>query len=132
MKIYNGIDSVYIPRIQKVIASSPNFISKCFTPKEQELASKFKSDKRVAEFYAGRYAAKEAASKALGTGVMTEGIGFLDFEVVPDEKGAPQLYLHGVALEKAKDKKITAMSISITHEEGYAAAFAVMLSDEEA
>ncbi|MCQ2516006.1 MAG: holo-ACP synthase [Saccharofermentans sp.] len=132
MKVLSGIDSVYIPRIEKMLASSSSFIAKCFTDKEQETAAKFKSDKRIAEFYAGRYAAKEAASKALGTGIMTEGIGLKDFEILPDDKGAPQLVLHGVALQKTEERQITSMSISITHEEGYAAAFAVMLSNEEA
>lgn len=132
MRVLSGIDTVYIPRIAKAIQSSSGFASKCFTSGEQELASKFKSDKRKAEFYAGRYAAKEAASKAIGTGIMTEGISLHDFEVLPDEKGAPVLSLHGRALEVADSRGIFSMSISITHEEGYASAFAVMLSNEEA
>lgn len=131
MKVLNGIDSVYIPRIEKMLTSSC-FIAKCFTSEEQEIASKYKSDKRKAEYFAGRYAAKEAASKALGTGIMTEGIGLKDFEILPDSNGCPKLTLYGKALEKAKEKGIFSMSISITHEEGYAASFAVMLSDEEA
>lgn len=132
MKVLSGIDSVYIPRIEKMLDSSSSFVTKCFTYGEQEIASKLKSDKRKAEFFAGRYAAKEAASKALGTGIMTEGIGLKDFEILYDAKGAPVLALHGNAKEKAESRLITSMSISITHEEGYAAAFAVMLSDEEA
>ncbi len=132
MRVLSGIDTVYIPRIEKALYGSSSFTSKCFTQGEIELASSFKSEKRKAEFYAGRYAAKEAASKAIGTGIMTEGIGLHDFEVLPDEKGAPILHLHGKALEVARSREVFSMSISITHEEGYASAYAVMLSNEEA
>ena len=87
------------------------------------------SDRRRAEIYAGRFAAKEAASKALGTGILTEGIALTDFEIVTDESGAPEIVFHGKAKEKADALGVTAASVSITHEKDYAAAVCVLLTE---
>ncbi len=72
---------------------------------------------------AGRFAAKEAVSKALGGGIGE--MGWQDIEILQDENNMPTLQLHGVAEEKAAELGLTAWSVSITHSRAYAAAVAV-------
>ncbi|MBR6487410.1 MAG: holo-ACP synthase, partial [Clostridiales bacterium] len=85
--------------------------------------------KRAAESFAARFAAKEACGKALGTGIMSEGIGLTDIEVVTDEKGAPRLELKGRAKEKADELGVFSISVSLTHDGGMAAAYCTMLAE---
>ncbi|MCQ2467897.1 MAG: holo-ACP synthase [Clostridia bacterium] len=136
MRVLCGTDIVEIKRMLKHIAlkedgSYPSFITKCFTPNEIEYCMGKKLDSKKAESLAGRYAAKEAASKALGTGLMTEGIGFLDFEIILDDKGAPHLELHGRALEVANNLGVVSKSISISHDGEYAISYCTLLSEGE-
>ena len=132
MKVRSGIDSVYIPRITKNIERLGDaFLDRCFTGSEREYADSHKNEGRRAEIYAGRFAAKEAVSKALGTGILTEGIGLTDIEIITEEHGAPALLLHGRAKKEADRIKVTSASVSITHEKDYAAAICVLLTDEE-
>ena len=132
MKVRSGIDSVYIPRITKNIERLGDaFLDRCFTGSERGYADSHKNENRRAEIYAGRFAAKEAVSKALGTGILTEGIGLTDIEIITDEHGAPALLLHGRAKKEAERIKVTSASVSITHEKDYAAAICVLLTDEE-
>lgn len=131
MKIRSGIDTVHIPRIEKICDSHQAFLTKCFTPDEIGYAKSHTSKKRVNEIFAGRFAAKEAVAKALGTGIMAEGIELTDIEVLPDAKGTPQLNLYGEALKKAQELCMTSSSVSITHEKDFATAVCVLLCDEE-
>lgn len=132
MKVRSGIDSVHIPRIEKLLEKSgDSFIDRTYTEAEEAYALSFKSERRRAEVYAGRFAAKEAASKALGTGILTEGIALTDFEIITDEAGAPDIVFHGKAKERAQELHVTSSSVSITHEKDYAAAVCVLLCDEE-
>jgi len=130
MKILSGVDLVLISRIERIISrDGDSFIKRVFTPKESEYCDAL-SPKRRIESYAARYAAKEAASKALGTGICTRGIGFLDFEVIKEEGRAPELKITGVAAEELAKRKITSVSVSLTHDGDYAQAFCNMLSEE--
>lgn len=130
MKVRSGIDSVFIDRIVKLLAKSgDSFIDRTYTEAEKAYAKSFKSERRRAEIYAGRFAAKEAASKAIGTGILSEGVALTDLEVVIDDSGAPDIVFHGKALEVVKQMNVTSASISITHEEGYAAAVCVLLCE---
>ncbi len=132
MKVRSGIDSVHIPRIEKLLAGHGDaFVKRTFTERENEYADSLSSEKRRAEVYAGRFAAKEAASKAIGTGILTEGIALTDFEIITDEAGAPEIIFHGKAKERAQELHVTSASVSITHEKDYAAAVCVLLCDEE-
>ncbi len=131
MKVRSGIDAVHIPRIASSISKSASFIDKCYTKAEIEYALSHKMEARRLEIYAGRFAAKEAVAKALGTGIMAEGISLLDIEVIPDASGVPTLTLYGKAKEKADALRVTSSSVSITHEKDYAAAICVLLCDEE-
>ncbi|MDY0395459.1 holo-ACP synthase [Virgibacillus halophilus] len=75
-----------------------------------------RSDKRRVEFLAGRFAAKEAFSKAAGTGI--GHLGFKDMEVLPNEKGAPRLRVKGFEQYH--------IFVSLSHSEAYAVAQVVM------
>ena len=129
MKIRSGIDMVEISRISRLLESEGDaFVRRCFTESERSYCDGLKGRRRD-ESYATRFAAKEAASKALGTGVMTRGISLKDFEVVRSENGAPELILGGVAAEVAASMNISSVSLSLTHEKDYAAAVCQMLSE---
>jgi holo-[acyl-carrier protein] synthase len=84
-----GIDIIEIERIEKMIEGQPKFIERILTEKERRVACSLKG-KRRSEFVAGRFAAKEAYSKALGTGIGKE-VSFLHIEITNDERGKPVL-----------------------------------------
>lgn len=135
MRIFNGSDIVKISRLSKHVVGLKevdSFITKCFSEDEISYClNKSKTNiKPIIQSFAGKFACKEAASKALGTGICSEGIGLKDFEIENDDKGAPSLILHDRALEQASRLGITSISISISHEEDYAFASCVMLSEE--
>ncbi len=107
-----GIDLVEIARIEEVFARrGDRFRARVFTEGEisycERRASKFAS-------YAARFAAKEAAMKALGTG-WSDGVGWTDVEVVSGPNGAPVLHLHRRALERLGEIGASKAHISLTH-----------------
>jgi holo-[acyl-carrier protein] synthase len=107
-----GIDLVEISRIEEVFARrGDRFRARVFTEGEisycERRASKLAS-------YAARFAAKEAAMKALGTG-WSDGVGWMDVEVVSEQNGAPALQLHGRALERMRDIGAKRAHVSLTH-----------------
>ena len=77
------------------------------------------------EFIAGRWAAKEAFSKALGTGMCAE-CAFVEIEVLSDERGKPFVKLYAATAETAKRLGITRIHVSISHERELATAFVVL------
>lgn len=92
-----GLDVVEIDRIEKAYIRRETFAQRVLTSKEQEIFSELKGKRKV-EFLAGRFSAKEAFSKALGTGIGK--VGFLDVEILPDQLGKPvitQSPFNGVA-----------------------------------
>ena len=130
MKILCGTDLVEIERFKKILdRHESSFINKCFTAKEQETCNFKAGLKGAAESYAARFAAKEACGKALGTGIMSGGIGLTDIEVLTDSKGAPYLDLKGKAKERADELGVFSISVSLTHDGGMAAAYCAMLAD---
>ena len=132
MKVRSGIDAVYIPRIVKSLERSGEaFIDRCCSAREKEYALSHKSEGRQAEIVAGRFAAKEAVAKALGTGILTDKLALTEIEVLPDETGAPVLTVSGKAEETFRKLGVISSSVSITHEKDYAAAVCVLLCDEE-
>lgn len=82
-----GIDIVEIERIATLVNKHPKFVNRILTKREQHIYERL-SDKRQIEFLAGRFAAKEAFSKAVGTGIGKE-LSFLDIEIVTDQVGRP-------------------------------------------
>lgn len=101
------------------------FVKRILTPAEREIAAQ--RGKRMTEFVSGRFAAKEAVSKAFGCGI--GGImGFTDIEVLPDETGRPVASLSSQAWERLQlpyDKQYD-IHLSITHQTELAAAFAIV------
>ena len=92
-----GVDIVEIERLRRVVDRwGERFLARVYTPREQEL---FRG--RVPEL-AARFAAKEAISKALGTGIIgRQGVNWRDMEVLPDQRGKPVVYLYGRAQRRA-------------------------------
>lgn len=89
MIVGHGIDIQDILRLQAAYQKNPKFIDKVLTVAEKKCFNAFTSEKRKMEYLTGRWAAKEAFSKALGTGIGK--LSFLDIEVLADDKGAPVL-----------------------------------------
>ena len=115
-----GTDIVEINRIEKVIMRTSSFIEKSFTSNEIEYF-KFKGLK--GNVIAGNFAAKEAISKALGTGF--RGFGLQDIEILRDELGKPVANL-SYKIYKLLDIKEFNMHVSISHSKENAIAYAVM------
>jgi holo-[acyl-carrier protein] synthase len=121
-----GMDLCQIERIEKAIAK-PRFMERVFTPAERARIEAA-GGVRHGEIAAGTFAAKEAVAKALGTGFA--GLGPWDIEIVPDDLGRPRCTLSGGALARAEALcgKGPRVWLSITHENGMAAAMAILES----
>lgn len=118
-----GNDIVEIARIEKAIKNE-NFKKRVYTENEIELLEK-KGAVKVAS-YAGRFSAKEAISKAMGTGV--RGFNLIDIEILNDKFGKPLVVFKNELKEKMKNKKI---ELSISHSKEYATAVALILEKEK-
>ena len=130
MRILCGTDIVELQRIKKALdRQGEAFITRVFTSGEQEYCNRLNGRRQI-DSYGARFAAKEAAAKALGTGVMTKGIVMTDFEVQNDYNGAPVLLLHGEAKRYANELGVTDISLSLSHDGGYAVAFCTMLAED--
>lgn len=131
MNVRCGIDIVDITRFVKNLEEGNTaFFDKCFTESEIAYCNLSKDQKKKAERFAARWAAKEAVGKALGTGLMSEGVGMHDIEVIKDERGTPGIRLTGGALEHANGLGLSSVSISLSHDGGMAAAYCVMLVEK--
>ena len=113
-----GVDAVELERIEETLSRhGQQFLDKILTAAEQSLIGP-KSGPGAGEgpltFVAGRFAAKEAVLKVLGTG-WAKGLGFRDVEVLRDPDGRPHVVLHGVAAERAAVLGFTQILVSITH-----------------
>lgn len=113
-----GTDIIEIARIQRSLNDfGERFLKRIYTERERQWYGT-----RVDEL-AARFAAKEATSKALGTGII--GIRWREMEVLPNRRGKPVLILHGRAAERARQLGLTSFSISLTHSRTDAMAFIV-------
>lgn len=122
-----GIDLVEIERIKRAAERrGERFLGRIYTPVEVEYC---KSMKRSEQHLAGRWAAKEAAAKALGTGIFGS-IRFRDIEITNDEKGKPLLALTGDAARIAGELGAARFHVSIAHSDTHATAVVVMESVE--
>ncbi|HLF66594.1 MAG TPA: holo-ACP synthase [Gammaproteobacteria bacterium] len=118
-----GTDIVQIARIDKSLTRfGDRFAQRVLTEEEYAI---FLQQSDQARYLSGRFAAKEAAVKALGTG-FSQGIGFTQIGVRHDAAGKPELYFLGLALKKIQQKNAGAAHLSITHEKEYALAFVVL------
>lgn len=112
MIVGTGLDLCEVPRLRAAIERHGHrFLNRIYTSREvayvESKANRF-------ERYAARFAAKEAAMKALGTG-WRRGIRWLDFEVTNLPSGRPTLTLHGRAAEIASAMGVRSISLSLTH-----------------
>ena len=125
-----GTDIIDIRRIKNVINTyGEKFIKRCFSNNEI-----IRSENRfnTANSYAKRYAAKEACSKALGTG-LAKGIYWKDVEVVNDKYGKPFIKLHNNALKRINKikKKDYNIEVSLSDEKNYAIANVIIFINEK-
>lgn len=122
----HGVDIVEVARIREMLARHEDqFLNRCFTPREQADAAG--AGKRREERLAGRFAAKEATLKALGTG-WRHGIAWTEIEITPDDAGAPKLALTGQARAFADSLGATEWHLSISHTETHAIASVIASS----
>ena len=116
-----GVDIIEIARIALALQRyDERFLYKIYTPAEVAFCQG-----RVAEL-AVRFAAKEAISKALGTGIF--GISWTEMEILPDARGKPEVELHGRALARAQELGLNEWAISLSHSDSDAIAFCVASS----
>lgn len=117
-----GVDAIEIARVARVLAEyGERFLTKVYTERERE-----RYRDRVPEL-AARFAAKEATSKALGTGI--RGIRWKEMEILANPRGKPVLILHGGAAERAARLGLVAFDVSLTHTRTDAIAFVVAQRD---
>ena len=123
MIIGSGIDLTEIRRIQKAVDRYGNrFLDRVYTAGEQAYCL---GKRKSAESLAARFAAKEAAAKALGTGI-SHGVHWLEIEVVREPGGRPTLRFHGRAAQIAARLGVAHAALSITHTNDLAMASVVL------
>ncbi|WP_100406104.1 holo-ACP synthase [Bacillus solitudinis] len=105
-----GIDIVEIQRVEKLAKKQSRFVERILTDKEQSMYNNYSPNRKI-EFLAGRFAAKEAFVKAVGTGISRE-YSWQDIEILSDERGKPLLL---ATVEGS-------VHLSISHSESYAVA----------
>jgi holo-[acyl-carrier protein] synthase len=107
-----GVDIAEVQRVRAAIERYGElFLRRVYAPKEREYCERFKNK---FERYAGRFAAKEAAMKALGTG-WSRGVRWVDLEVVREKGGRPTIVLAGEAKKVADRMGVKHIALSITH-----------------
>lgn len=122
-----GIDIAEVDRIRQAVGRyGSRFTERIFTP--AEIAYVERKANRY-ERFAARFAAKEAAMKAIGTG-WRHGVRWHDFEVANLRSGKPTLLLHGKAAEIAQRLGVTAISLSITHTAAHGMAMVILESGD--
>ncbi|MBX3389675.1 MAG: holo-ACP synthase [Phycisphaeraceae bacterium] len=124
----HGIDLTSVDRIREMVADhGDRFLDRVFTIAERESAGRQANESKRAEHLAGRFAAKEAALKALGTG-WRDGIAWTDVEILNQPSGAPSLRLHGKASEIAAGLGAKTFHVSISHAASVATASVIFES----
>ena len=127
MIVGTGVDIAETSRLEKGLERhGERFTKRLFTPAEVAYCERFKNR---GERYAARFAAKEAAFKALGTGWGAGG-RWLDVEVTHQPSGKPELVLTGRAQEVARGLGVTRMAVSISHSDRYVVAQVIFEGDD--
>lgn len=118
-----GVDLVKIERIEKIVERhGERFLKKIFGPEEIVYAQK---RKHSAIHFACRFAAKEAVSKAFGTGFNGE-FGFSEITVHNNDAGKPEIILSGKAQKKAQQLGVSSIHLSLSHDSDYAIAQVIL------
>ena len=119
-----GNDIIEVKRVLDKISAEDGLKESIFTEKEIEYCE---SKKNMGENYAARFAAKEAFFKALGTG-WRNGMRFIEVEIINNELGKPEIFLHGKTKKYIDENNIFETHISLTHIKKYAFATVVLES----
>jgi holo-[acyl-carrier protein] synthase len=123
----SGIDIIEIERVQRTIDRfGKRFLDRVYLAAEQAYCLR---KRNAAESFAARFAAKEAAAKALGTGIR-HGVNWLEIEVVREPSGKPTLRFHGRAAQRADSLGVVRSSLSLTHSTGLAVATVLLESGQ--
>jgi len=123
MILRTGVDLIEISRVSEVITRhGKHYLERIYTDAELEQCG------RNAESLAGRFAAKEAVTKALGTGIGE--VAWKEIEILGDERNAPVIRLYGIAQQIAQKLGLTNWSVSISHSQSHAVAVAVAIGQE--
>lgn len=120
-----GIDLVKIDRIDKAGNNRSGFLERVFTEREREYCSR---QKYPAQHFAGRFAAKEAVLKAIGTG-WSAGVKWTDMEVLHGDGGGPVVNISGRVKDLMDLKGVKQILLSYSHDEGYAVAHVVLVGN---
>ncbi|MGL5650412.1 MAG: holo-ACP synthase [Paraclostridium sp.] len=120
-----GIDIVEIERIENILKNKKRFLNKIFTDEEIKY---FESKNFRAETIAGNFSAKEAISKAFGTGI--KNFNFDDIEVSRDKNGKPIVKTYNNLRQMCIDYNVLEIQVSISHSENYAVANAMVIVKE--
>ena len=120
-----GIDLVKIGRIDRAGKDHSGFLERVFTEREREYCSR---QKFPAQHYAGRFAAKEAVLKAIGTG-WSAGVKWTDIEVLHGDGGGPIVNISGRVKDLMDLKGVKQIFLSYSHDEGYAVANVVLVGN---
>jgi holo-[acyl-carrier protein] synthase len=124
MVIGIGVDIVEISRMERVLSQYGNrFRDRVFTPREIASCEPYA---RKAERYATRFAAKEAARKAMGAAIPLTALAWHDVEIISSTEGAPQLEFHGRAADLIKQIEVTRTHVSLSHAVEHAIAFVIL------
>ena len=125
MDFYCGTDIIEVERIKKAILQTEGFKEKIFTEKEIDVGSK-KNDKVIYEYYAGRFAAKEAIYKAVSK--IKDDFNFWEVEILNDKKNKnrPVAKFRNTELKAMQDKGILDVDVSISHISNFATATAIV------
>jgi holo-[acyl-carrier protein] synthase len=118
-----GVDIIEVRRVRETVERTPRFAERVFTAAERAYCES--RGAVAAQHYAARFAAKEAALKALQTG-WSGGISWQDVEVAAKESGAPLILFHGRARELYEESGATAAHLSIAHTTEHAIAQVVL------
>ncbi|MDA1193641.1 MAG: holo-ACP synthase [Planctomycetota bacterium] len=127
-RLRHGIDLVYVPKFADLLARQPELTARLFTDAERAYCDRLPNP---VPHYAARFAAKEAALKALGLGISPTGVDpkLKDIEVV--RRGtAPHLTLHGKPAEHAQRLGVADSTVSLTHDGDHALASVIMVTKE--
>jgi holo-[acyl-carrier protein] synthase len=122
-----GVDIIEVARIRTALERhGDRFHQRICTSSE---ATYCQGMRDPAPFFAARFAAKEAVSKALGTGIGAQ-CGWLDIEVRRKASGEPFVVLHGAGAETARRLGIARVLLTLSHTENYAVAHAIAVTDQ--
>ncbi|MCT4507627.1 MAG: holo-ACP synthase [Tepidibacter sp.] len=121
-----GIDIIEIERIKKAIKKNNRFLERIYTQKEIEY---FKQKNYKSQTIAGNFAAKEAISKAFGTGI--RGYNFKDIEILRNSLGKPVVKLYNELYKLSEKSEMKEILLSISHSKEYAVANAIITTRKE-